>query len=206
MMMMCSLRLLLVNLFGLIALAEPLLNPFVDKSCMPCKTGAPPMSLADARANLALMGPEPQWTLRATARHVVPPGPQLGSGFALNVTSIAALDSKAALADESHWILSLHKKMTFDDFKLAVTFFIRAAAMCEKEGHHADIQVGFKYAEVSLYTHKIKGLHENDFIMAAKIDELTVEGTTTSPGATQTLAKKSLNFRPKTPKTDKRDL
>lgn len=40
----------------------------------------------------------------------------------------------------------------------------------EDEGHHPDITFGWGYAEVLRYSHKIKGLHENDFIMAAKVD------------------------------------
>ena len=45
-------------------------------------------------------------------------------------------------------------------------------ALAEDEGHHPDITFGWGYATVSLHTHKIKGLHENDFIMAAKINRL----------------------------------
>ena len=46
------------------------------------------------------------------------------------------------------------------------------AAIAEAEGHHPDVTFGWGYATVSLYTHKIKGLHENDFIIAAKIDRI----------------------------------
>ncbi|MBV8095654.1 MAG: 4a-hydroxytetrahydrobiopterin dehydratase, partial [Acetobacteraceae bacterium] len=48
----------------------------------------------------------------------------------------------------------------------------RVAELAETEGHHPDVSFGWGYATISLHTHKIKGLHENDFIMAAKIDEL----------------------------------
>jgi 4a-hydroxytetrahydrobiopterin dehydratase len=51
----------------------------------------------------------------------------------------------------------------------------RAADLAEEEGHHPDITFGWGYATVSLYTHKIKGLHENDFIMAAKLDQIAGE-------------------------------
>lgn len=44
--------------------------------------------------------------------------------------------------------------------------------LAEAEDHHPDISSGWGYANVSLQTKKIKGLHENDFIMAAKIDQL----------------------------------
>ena len=49
---------------------------------------------------------------------------------------------------------------------------LRLVALAEEEGHHPDITFGWGYATVSLHTHKIKGLHENDFIMAAKLDGL----------------------------------
>ena len=48
----------------------------------------------------------------------------------------------------------------------------RAAELAEAEGHHPDITFGWGYAAVSLRTKKIKGLHENDFIMAAKLDRI----------------------------------
>ena len=48
----------------------------------------------------------------------------------------------------------------------------RLIALAEEQGHHPDISFGGGYCNVVLYTHKIKGLHENDFIMAAKIDRL----------------------------------
>ena len=49
----------------------------------------------------------------------------------------------------------------------------RAGELAEAEGHHPDIAFGWGYATVSLQTKKIKGLHENDFIMAAKLDGLS---------------------------------
>jgi 4a-hydroxytetrahydrobiopterin dehydratase len=52
----------------------------------------------------------------------------------------------------------------------------RAAELAEAEGHHPDIGFGWGYATVSLRTKKIKGLHENDFIMAAKLDRLASGG------------------------------
>ena len=54
-------------------------------------------------------------------------------------------------------------------------FVERAAAVAEAEGHHPDIGFGWGYARVSLHTKKIKGLHENDFIMAAKLDRIAAE-------------------------------
>ena len=64
------------------------------------------------------------------------------------------------------------RRYPFKNFVEALDFVNRVGALCESEGHHADIQVGWGYAEVVFYTHKIKGLHENDFIMAARCDDL----------------------------------
>jgi 4a-hydroxytetrahydrobiopterin dehydratase len=55
-------------------------------------------------------------------------------------------------------------------FRDAFAFVQGAAELAEAQGHHPDISFGWGYATVSLRTKKIKGLHENDFIMAAKLD------------------------------------
>ena len=52
-------------------------------------------------------------------------------------------------------------------------FVQRAGALAEAEGHHPDIAFGWGYATVLLQTKKIEGLHENDFIMAAKLDGMS---------------------------------
>jgi 4a-hydroxytetrahydrobiopterin dehydratase len=75
-----------------------------------------------------------------------------------------------ALLDDAHRI---ERTFTFKNFAEAFAFVQRAADLAEAEGHHPDITFGWGYATVSLQTHKIKGLHENDFIMAAKLDRLT---------------------------------
>jgi len=58
------------------------------------------------------------------------------------------------------------------NFREAFAFVERAAALAEAEGHHPEIRFGWGYATISLHTKKIKGLHENDFIMAAKLDRI----------------------------------
>ena len=63
----------------------------------------------------------------------------------------------------------------FKTFREAFAFVSRAAELAEVEGHHPDISFGWGYATVSLRTKKIKGLHENDFIMAAKLDRIAGE-------------------------------
>ena len=78
-----------------------------------------------------------------------------------------------ALLDDAKRI---ERRLRFGDFAEAFAFVTRVAELAEEEGHHPDVTFGWGYAVVSLFTHKIKGLHENDFIMAAKIDELTAGG------------------------------
>ena len=61
---------------------------------------------------------------------------------------------------------------TFPDFKQALAFVNKAGAIAEEQGHHPDILLTWGKAEVTTYTHKINGLTESDFILAAKIDKL----------------------------------
>ena len=74
-----------------------------------------------------------------------------------------------ALEDEAHRI---ERTFRFKNFREALSFVQKVGELAEAEGHHPDISFGWGYATVSLRTKKIKGLHENDFIMAAKIDRL----------------------------------
>jgi 4a-hydroxytetrahydrobiopterin dehydratase len=62
------------------------------------------------------------------------------------------------------------------DFMSAMQLAQQVGELCEEEGHHADITFGWGYCRVVFQTHKINGLHENDFIMAAKVDRLVANG------------------------------
>jgi 4a-hydroxytetrahydrobiopterin dehydratase len=66
----------------------------------------------------------------------------------------------------------IERTYTFKNFAEAFIFVRKVAELAEAEGHHPDVSFGWGYATVSLQTKKIQGLHENDFIMAAKIDDL----------------------------------
>jgi 4a-hydroxytetrahydrobiopterin dehydratase len=66
----------------------------------------------------------------------------------------------------------IERTYRFKNFGEAFAFVERAAALAEAEFHHPDISFGWGFAIVSLRTKKIKGLHENDFIMAAKLDRI----------------------------------
>jgi 4a-hydroxytetrahydrobiopterin dehydratase len=74
------------------------------------------------------------------------------------------------LLEEAHL---LRRKFKFADFRQSLAFIDKVGQLAEQEGHHPDICFGWGYAAISLQTHKIRGLHENDFIMAAKINQLT---------------------------------
>jgi 4a-hydroxytetrahydrobiopterin dehydratase len=64
----------------------------------------------------------------------------------------------------------LEKEYSFKDFKEALDFTNRVGAIAEQEGHHPDIFLGWGKVKLDLWTHKIGGLSENDFIFAAKAD------------------------------------
>jgi 4a-hydroxytetrahydrobiopterin dehydratase len=69
----------------------------------------------------------------------------------------------------------IHREYGFPDFKQALDFVNRVGAVAEEQGHHPDIFLAWGKVGVTLWTHKIDGLTESDFIMAAKIDRLSVE-------------------------------
>ena len=79
---------------------------------------------------------------------------------------------KWALRDE---ITRIERTYRFKNFAGAFAFVQKAAELAEAEAHHPDISFGWGYATVSLRTKKIKGLHENDFIMAVKLDRLAAD-------------------------------
>ncbi len=66
----------------------------------------------------------------------------------------------------------LTRTFKFPDFQSALDFVNRVGAVAEEQGHHPDIFLAWGKAQVTLWTHKIDGLTESDFIMAAKIDTL----------------------------------
>jgi len=70
-------------------------------------------------------------------------------------------------------IFFLSKKFKFENFIKSQDFVNEVGKISEQEGHHPDILFGWGYAEIKVTTHAIKGLSENDFILAAKIDKLT---------------------------------
>jgi 4a-hydroxytetrahydrobiopterin dehydratase len=66
----------------------------------------------------------------------------------------------------------LEKEFRFKNFKQALEFTNKVGQLAEQQGHHPDIHLSWGKVKIELWTHKIGGLHENDFIMAAYIDRL----------------------------------
>ncbi|MEO6077887.1 MAG: 4a-hydroxytetrahydrobiopterin dehydratase [Candidatus Andersenbacteria bacterium] len=66
----------------------------------------------------------------------------------------------------------LRREFNFPSFQDSISFVNKVAGVAEQEGHHPDIQIHYKQVIIELWTFKIDGLFDNDFILAAKIDEL----------------------------------
>lgn len=67
---------------------------------------------------------------------------------------------------------SIERVFQFKNFRESMHFVNQVAEIAEQEGHHPDIHIHYSEVRLELYTHKVGGLHENDFILAAKIDKL----------------------------------
>lgn len=92
---------------------------------------------------------------------------------------VQPLDAKAIeslLPQISDWEVAdghhLRKVWKFPDFRTALAFVNRVGEVAEAEGHHPDIALGWGRVEITLSTHAARGLTDNDFILAAKIDQL----------------------------------
>jgi 4a-hydroxytetrahydrobiopterin dehydratase len=81
------------------------------------------------------------------------------------------VDGWNILTDEKK-IFFLNKKFEFKNFLDSQNFVNKVGQISENEGHHPDISFGWGYADIKITTHAIEGLSENDFILAAKIDQL----------------------------------
>ena len=93
----------------------------------------------------------------------------------------------AMLSRTPGWSLAEHgtrlqRRFEFRDFVAAMEFVNRVAEIAEGEGHHPDIAIHWNKVDLVLWTHKIGGLHENDFILAAKINRLLEDRADASAG------------------------
>mgnify|MGYP000865856516 FL=1 len=96
------------------------------------------------------------------------------------IPPLTSSEAEALLSQAPGWQLlengtRIERRFGFKNFAAALAFVNRVGDLAEQEGHHPDITLGWGYANVLFYTHKISGLHENDFIMAAKVNELYAE-------------------------------
>jgi 4a-hydroxytetrahydrobiopterin dehydratase len=66
----------------------------------------------------------------------------------------------------------LRRRFRFRNFRESLRFINEVGELAEEQGHHPDISFGWGYAEITVWTHKIDGLTESDFIFAAKVDTL----------------------------------
>ena len=112
-----------------------------DRSCVPCRGGVPPLSDAEIAPLLAqLQG----WTLwRADADHPHAKSPLHGA---------------------------LRKRYALKNFAEALALVNRLGAIAEAENHHPDLGLAWGRVDVEIWTHKIRGLTESDFVFAAKCD------------------------------------
>jgi len=112
-------------------------------------------------------------TLELTKKHCTSSGK---SGKALTVSQV-----REYLAAVSHWKLAANgkrigRKWVTKEFLSALDFFNRVGRIAQAENHHPDLRLrGYRNVTIELSTHDVAGLTENDFIMAAKINQLPVE-------------------------------
>lgn len=104
-----------------------------------------------------------------TARHCVP--------CRGGIPPMEADKARELIQSTPGWSLSedvrkISRRFTFQDFRQAMKFVNHVADIAEAEGHHPDIAIHWNLVDLVVYTHKIDGLHENDFILAAKVDAL----------------------------------
>ena len=98
--------------------------------------------------------------------------PCKGGVPALKGSSLEALKKQLPgweVINEHH----LHRRFDFPDFVKALAFVNKVGELAEQQGHHPDILLTWGKAEITTWTHKIDGLTESDFILAAKIDKLS---------------------------------
>jgi 4a-hydroxytetrahydrobiopterin dehydratase len=97
-----------------------------------------------------------------------------------DVPKLTPEEAAGFLKSVSGWTLTadgdrIRKEWRTKNFMAAIDFFNRVAGIAESDGHHPDLHlVSYRNVAIELWTHAIGGLSENDFILAAKIDELPV--------------------------------
>ena len=97
------------------------------------------------------------------------------------VDPLTESERERALADLANWSLSddgkrIRRSWLVANFVAGINFFQRVSEIAEQENHHPDLHLcGYRDLTIGIWTHTVDGLSVNDFILAAKIDELTVD-------------------------------
>ena len=95
---------------------------------------------------------------------------ELGEG------KLSPADIEAFMTHTPNWTVAnnheIFRDFKFKNFAEAFAFVNKVGTIAESEGHHPDINFGWGYVKITLFTHAVEGLSENDFIMAVKIDQL----------------------------------
>jgi 4a-hydroxytetrahydrobiopterin dehydratase len=137
--------------------------------------------LLDAQALLAFDSTRPRIRFESSATGAIRMNDDLSSKTCTpcrgGVEPLARAEAESYLVQAPGWALvdegrRIERSFKFKNFKEAMDFVAKIGNLSESEGHHPDISFGWGWAKVSWQTKKIKGLHENDFIMAAKTNEL----------------------------------
>ena len=98
-----------------------------------------------------------------------------GGAIPFDVSEIHNYQKKVdgwSLTKNEEKIFFLEKEFKFKNFLESQNFINKVGEIAETEGHHPDIWFGWGYAKIKIFTHAIKGLHESDFILAAKVDKI----------------------------------
>ena len=98
-----------------------------------------------------------------------------GGALPLDISEIHKYQKKVDgwdIIKKNDEIFYLEKKFEFKNFLESQKFVNEVGKVSEEEGHHPDIIFGWGYAKINITTHAIEGLSENDFILAAKIDNI----------------------------------
>ncbi len=117
----------------------------IEKSCIPCRGGTPALSKAESQVLLAEL------------QHLE--------------LETSAEKNKSWKIEKNHHLL---KEYHFSNFLQALQRVNEIGKIAEQESHHPELQFSWGYLKVKVWTHKIEGLTENDFILAAKIEELNL--------------------------------
>jgi 4a-hydroxytetrahydrobiopterin dehydratase len=93
------------------------------------------------------------------------------------VAPLSEDEARHYLLETPGWTLDedaarIRRRWKFQDFAAAMAFAQAVGSLAEAQGHHPDLSLGWGYCEVVFQTHRIRGLHENDFIMAARVNAL----------------------------------